>query len=413
VIRTEAYDSSIGSPQQLRPFVVFFPPRETIMKRFILPLLFIGIAVTVLGVVGFVAVKYVSEWTPPISYEEMEELQDKPEQAAAAIPRIVACFERNDETLRAQAAETLSKIGPKSVDPVREKLKSKNAKVRYWAVLTLALIGLDAGGASGDVLACLNDDDPDVRYKAVYALGKLGVKSDAVLDGLVKALGDMDNTVSTTAIDVLGKIGPPSKESVPMLARLADKDSPPAVRTLAIKLLGQIGKAAAPAFKELLKNADTLDKIALIQAIATLGPDATPLLGELQTIMIKNRFWDAQEELIGTFKKCGPDGASGLANVLKALHDPKSPHFAPDDDRSKTLLQGIGAMGAAGKPAVPVLIDVLKDRDTLRLQILETLGDIGPAAKEAISVVEPLTKDADTAAAARVALRRMGVLDKQ
>ena len=378
------------------------------MKRIILPLLSLGIAVTVLGVVGFVAVNYVSEWTPPISYDEMERLQDKPEQAAAAIPRIVACFERNNETLRAQAAETLSKIGPKAVDPVREKLKSKNPKVRYWAVLTLALIGSDAAGASDEVLACLNDDDADVRYKAVYALGKLGVQSDAVLDGLVKALGDKDNTVSTTAIDVLGKIGPPSKESLPMLAKLADKDSPPAVRTMAIKLLGQIGKAAAPTFQELLKDADTLDRIAIIQAIATFGRDATPLLRELQTIMIKNRFWDAQEEMLATFKACGPDGASGLANVLKTLHDSKSPHFAPDDERSKTLLREIGEMGAQAKSAVPLLVELLQERDSLRPQILDALGSIGPAASAAIPAVEALLKDAALAEPARIALRRMG-----
>jgi HEAT repeat protein len=378
------------------------------MKRIILPLLFIGIAVTVLGVVGFVAVKYVCEWTTPISYDDMAKLQDNPEQAAAEIPRIVACFEQNNETLRAQAAETLSKIGPKAVDPVREKLKSRNSKVRYWAVLTLALIGPDAAGASDDVLACLKDDDADVRYKAVYALGKLGVKSDAVLDGLVRALGDKDNTVKTTAIDVLGKIGPPSKDSLPMLAKLADKESPAEVRTLAIKLLGQIGKPAAPALKELLKNADPLDTMALIQAIATLGPDATPLLGELQTIMKKNRFWDAQEELLGTFKKCGPEGADGLANVLKTLHDPESPHFAPNDERSKTLLKEIGEMGAQAKSAVPLLIDLLQERDSLRPQILDALGGIGPAASAAIPAVEALLKDAALAEPARIALRRMG-----
>jgi HEAT repeat protein len=378
------------------------------MKRIILPLVFACIAVTVFGVAGFVAVKYAWDWTAPISYEEMEKLQDKPEEAAAEIPRIVACFERNDETLRAQAAETLSKIGPKAVDPVREKLKSWNPKVRFWAVQTLALIGSDAADASDDVLACLNDDDADVRYKAVYALGKLGVKSDAVLDGLVKALGDKNNNVKTTAIDVLGKIGPPSQDSLPMLAKLADKESPAEVRTLAIKLLGQIGKPAVPTFKELLKNADTLDTIALIQAIAALGPDARPLLSELQAIMIKKRFWDAEEEMVGTFKKCGPDGAAGLASVLKALHDPESRDFAPNDERSKTLLKEIGEMGAQAKSAVPLLIELLQERDSLRPQILDALGGIGPAASAAIPAVEALLKDAALAEPARTALRRMG-----
>jgi HEAT repeat protein len=384
------------------------------MKRIILPLLFVAIAVSVVGVGGFVAVKFVWEWaTTPISYDDMVKLQDNPEKAAAEIPRIVACFDRKDEELRAQAAETLGKIGPKAVDPVRKKLKSGNPEVRFWALLTLALIGPDAAAASDDVLACLDDDDAAVRRKAVYALGKLGVKSDAVLGGLVKALGDKDTDVTTTAIEVLEKIGPPPAESLPMLAKLADKDSAPAVRTLAIKLLGQMGGPAVPTFKELLKNADTLDRIALIQAIATLGKEAAPLLSELQEIMIKNRFWDAQEDLVGTFKKCGAKGAKGLANVLKTLHDPKSPSFAPDDERSRILLKAIGEMGAEAKSTVRLLTELLQERDSLRPQILDALGGIGPAASAAIPAVQALVNDAALAEAARTALRRMGVIDKK
>jgi HEAT repeat protein len=381
------------------------------MKRN-LPLVIVGVSivVVVLCVASFRVIYYLTRPQPPtpFSYSELEGLQEKPEKAAAEIPRIIACFEVDDEDLRLQAAETLKMVGPKAVDPLREKLKDKNAKVRFCAAQTLALIGPDAAPASDDLLACLKDDDSQVRYKAVYALGKVGVKSDAVIDALVKALGDTDQAVSETAIETLENIGPPSKESVPRLAGLAGKDSPPAVRALALRLLGQMGEPAVPAFKELLKNADTLDSIALVQAIATLGPLAKPLLSELQTIMIKNRFWDAERELLDTFKKCGPDGASGLASVLKTLHDPKSPHFAPDDDRSKSLLSGIGDMGAPAKVAVPLLLELLQERELLRPQILDALGGIGPAAGEAIPAVEALLQDKVLAGPARIALRRMG-----
>jgi HEAT repeat protein len=384
------------------------------MKR-IIPLVIagVGVAVISLGFVGVAVIYYMTLQTPvtppPFSYTDLEDLQARPDKAAAEIPRIIACFEVEDEDLRFQATETLKAVGVKAVDPLRAKLKDKNAKVRFYAVQTLAMIGPDAAGASDDILACLNDKQGDVRYKAVYALGKLGVKSDAVIDGLVKALGDKDTSVSETAIETLETIGPPSKESLPKLAELAGKDSTPAVRTVAVKLIGQIGKPAVPTIRELLKKADTLDTLALIQAIATLGPDAAPLLPDLQTIMIKSRFWDEPEALVGTFKKCGADGASGLASVLKTLHDPKSEFFAPNDDRSNTLLKAIGDMGSTGKPAVPVLIAILQNTDALRSPILETLGDIGPSAKEAIPVVEALAKNAkDNNDPAVIALRRMG-----
>ena len=388
------------------------------MKRIILPLLFVGIVIVALGGVGYVAVKYVIDWTAswanninPISYEEMDKLQDKGEEGIPEIPRLVACFDKNDEDLRVKAAETLGKIGGKAVDPVRARLKDKNAKVRYWAIQTLAMIGPPATDASDEVLDRLQDSDADVRFKAVYALGKFGVKSDAVFEGMLKALSDKDDAVVETALETLKEMGTPPKGTLPVLAMLA-KDKNPQVSGEAMRLLGQLGEPAVPTFTELLKTTDTLDRAMLLQSIASLGPQAKPLLPELQTIMIKNANWDAEEELIATFKKCGPDGAEGLAMVIKAVHDPQSPHFANAALRSTPLLKGMGAMGSEAKVAVPTLIELLKDRDNLRPQILETLGDIGPAAKDAIPAVEALAKDPAVGEQARVALKRMGIIAK-
>src|ERR1019366_3159953 len=148
--------------------------REFIMKRMVIPLLFVGILVIALGAVAYVVVQTLK---PPISYDELTRLQDEGEKAAPEIPRVVACLDVNDEALRAQAAETLSKIGPKSVDAVRAKLASGNPKTRYWAVLTLALLGPQAAAATNDLLPLLKDGDAAVRYKTVYALGKLDVRS--------------------------------------------------------------------------------------------------------------------------------------------------------------------------------------------------------------------------------------------
>jgi hypothetical protein len=55
----------------------------------------------------------------------------------------------------------------------------------------------------------------------------------------------------------------------------------------------------------------------------------------------------------------------------------------------------------------------LNEHVALRPQVLETLGDIGPAAKEAIPAVQALTSDPGVEPAARAALKRMGVIEKQ
>src|SRR5437016_1391369 len=118
------------------------------MKRLI-PLVIAGVGVTVisLGFVGVAVIYYMTLQTPvtppPFTYTDLEDLQTRPDKAAAQIPRIIACFEVEDEDLRFQATETLKALGVKAVDPLRTKLKDKNAKVRFYAVQTLAMIGPD------------------------------------------------------------------------------------------------------------------------------------------------------------------------------------------------------------------------------------------------------------------------------
>lgn len=386
------------------------------MNRTVL-VVFLALAVVILGVAGIGVVVYFA-WPPkveppknepPFTYKELEDLNENPDKASKEIPRIIDCFENGDEEVRLMAAETLQKVGAKAVEPLRAKLTHKNANVRFCCLQSLAFLGPQAAAASVDVVKCLKDEDSNVRYKAVFTLGRLGVTSDAAMDGLLNALSDREENVQQTAAEVLENFGTPGKESLPAIGRLANNGTP-TQRSVALKLMGRMGEPAAQNFKELLRKANTLDQIELIQAIAQLGKGAKPLLPDLGAIMVKNRFWDAQEELIATFKKCDKDGADGLASVLKTLHDPKMPEtFAPNDDRSLILLKAIGDIGPDAKGTVPLLIELLKERESLQPATLDALGGIGPAASDAIPFVESLVKNPkDKNDPAVIALRRMG-----
>jgi HEAT repeat protein len=379
------------------------------MKRFLL-FSFLFLLLAGISVGGYFAVKYTrNRILVPISVDEMTKLQEKGDQAAPAIPRLIECFDRDNEELRLTAAMTLGTIGAKAVEPVRERLKDGNAKVRFCAVESLAFIGPDAAPASDDLLACLKDDDEQVRRKAAYALGRVGVTSDKTILGLLGALSDSSPEVVAAAQESLKQMGAPPKEAVPTLAKLA-KDENQQVRTLALKLLGQVGEPAVPVFKEMLKNPDALDTVALVKAIAPLGPLAKPLLPELQEIMTKSKWWDAESEMLAVFKKNGEDGAKALTNILGSLHDPKSPHFDLADDRSRVVVKAIGEMGSTGRVAVPKLIEMLKERPSLRPVILEAFGDIGPAARDAQTPVEALLKEPAYREQARIALNRIGIV---
>ncbi len=383
------------------------------MKRFVVVLLIVALVLTFAGVGGFVAVLLVRKhFFFPISIDEMLRLQEKGEDAAPETPRLLACFDRDNEALRLNAAMTLGTIGPKAVDPVRERLSDPNPRVRFAAVEALGFIGQPAAGAAHDLVARLQDEDPNVRRKTVYVLARLETKSPAVAEGIINALADKNADVAEQALEAVKNMGAPPKEALPALTKLAGHDKQQ-MRVEAIKLLGKMGEPAMPALRKILVDAPADESGMLFLTIVPLGAKAQPLLPELQAIMSKNKWWDGEDELFMILKSCGADGAATIANVIKTVHDPMSPHFDVGDDRARTLLKVIGEIGPQAKGTTPLVIEVLTDRPSLRIATLDALGDIGPSAKNAVPAVEALANDVNVGLQARVALKRMSVVAKQ
>lgn len=399
-----------------KPSSASAPPST--LKRFILPLLLLAVMAATVGGIGFVIVMYaisMASQTRPFSYDEMDDLQKQDKIEEKEIPRLLACFEKNDEDLRIKAPETLAMIGKPAVEPLREKLKSKNAKVRFCAAQTFAFMEpavfldpKDGVAVPSELVACLDDSDISVRIKAVYAIGRIGLKDDAAFAGLIKALGDPNPDVSSTALERFKNLVAPPKGAVPALTKLAIEGNNES-KLEALNVLTKMGEPAGPAFAELVKKSQGIDKINVINAAAALGVHAKPMLPDLQAYMITSPWWDNETAMLGIFKKCGPDGAKGLASVLKTLQDPKAAvNNANALGNSGLILKTLGEMGPEAKDATPELIGLLKDRDGLRPHVLETLGQIGPAAKEAIPAVQALATDPAVGGTAQATLKRLG-----
>ncbi len=368
------------------------------MKRIVIPLAFVGAIVVLLGVSVFwfvysmqrtivlPSVKPAEAKPAPLTYDDMEKLEGKGEQAVGQIPRLLACFETDDEDVRIKASETFKEIGVKAVGPVAGMLTHKDAKVRFYALHTLALIGPDAVTAVEGVRACLQDADSEVRYKAAYALGRLGWCSEPVIDSLSKLIVDGDDNVANHALEALEKLGPPaakmlypmlaiktdprrervlallvklgtpSRDAVPTLAELAKEPSSQSIRGNALRLLGRLGTDALPALKDALKKADPNDDLDLMPAIAALGPNAKELLPELSSYLANRVFWDAEQEAMTPFKASGADGAKALAGLLKTM---QAKLGNPLDHREMAVLRTLGAMGSDAKVAVPTLARII------------------------------------------------------
>jgi len=84
----------------------------------------------------------------------------------------------------------------------------------------------------------------------------------------------------------------------------------------------------------------------------------------------------------------GPKAAPAVPVLVEALKDPQL--------RQNTV-SALSKIGSSAAPAVPTLVELLRGPETRSLQtgILEALMNMGPAAAPAIPTVEPLLNDPD------------------
>ncbi len=307
-------------------------------------------------------------------------LQDLP--TADGVKQALALLKDQDKTVRAQALETLKKIGAKSqetVDALVVGLKDGDVNVRKGTIAALtapseqggigplpnvvqAVLAImkkegDARGPGGNVLSSPRFLDPSVRAISVPAL--------------IAYLGDKDNGVRGGAADALGKIGDESAVQ-PLVTLLNAPDTTPDLKRIAT---GAIALIAAPSCEPSLTEAITnvsADNDARAQAALGLGKIATP---------------------------------SAIATLVRALND----------DDLKLRSAAVTALGRAGQSdnqqarqtALASLTTALQDPNaSVRLGAVQTLQTLhAPEADAALAQVLQTNRDApDIRAAAATAL---------
>jgi HEAT repeat protein len=187
---------------------------------------------------------------------------------------------------------------------------------------------------------------------------------------LVADLKSNDTDVRRAAAKGIAEMGPDAKSATPALLDALKKDKDLFVRRFAAQALGEVEaepKTAVPALAAVLKETDKKELVeAAVTSLGKMGPTAVPPLIDA----VKNK--------------------SGAPAKEKG----KKPAATPDPTalvRTKAI-EALGNIGAKAKPAVPVLIEALRDPN-VRAEAAEALGNIGPEAKEAV----PALKDAVSA----------------
>ena len=149
------------------------------------------------------------------------------------------------------SAEGFVKVGPRSVQALREALKGNRSQTRQTAAQSLGRILQDvrpavrnlARPAIPDLAAALHDPDRDVRMCVVIAVKQAGPDAGEAVGPLIELLRHEDDPqMVAVAVEALGRIGPQARPAVPVLASFAN-DPRHSARILSALAMWRIGPA--------------------------------------------------------------------------------------------------------------------------------------------------------------------------
>jgi len=164
-------------------------------------------------------------------------------------------------------------------------LEGRDPVERERAARALAYVEDASERGTRALIVALHDEDPQVRRSAILTLGERGSRSSTAAPELLTILREPD--LRYAAASALRRIHP---DPVAVLAplRAAVKDPDPAVRRIAIGVLGALGSAAAPAVPELIEALGDPDPHvvgAAIDALGAMGPAAAAANDALRSLM--------------------------------------------------------------------------------------------------------------------------------
>lgn len=258
----------------------------------------------------------------------LKRISEKADGADKGAPQLIDALDDENEYIQKLAGDILLKLGSKVSPLLQARLNDKRVRLRRCAVRFIAVIDANNPAIVRLMLEKLSDEDESIQQIAVSALGQKGVEAkDTTLPVLIKVCTDSKRSgkVREEAIRALQKFGPQADRAVPLLIELlpgadpslskaaasalgkiapknptvvnalieAIKDAhlPPTTRASVAWALGQSGSAAeeaVPAFRKILRAAESADSelfLQVVDALAAIGPKAKQAYPELMEVL--------------------------------------------------------------------------------------------------------------------------------
>jgi tetratricopeptide (TPR) repeat protein len=200
------------------------------------------------------------------------------EDAASAIPALLEALDDESTIVRFAAGKALFQIGPQSIPPVVEGLKSPQPRVRLHCAYLLSRFGDEAKDAVPALVNALYDSNNSVRAAAADALGAMGKAAMSALPDLLKARNDKDSWVRNSAAEAKMKIDPDDFEAGLLALRANQPDE--AIASFRRWLRGHPDDAVAlrNIAQAYLENSEIHSALKHFDAVSQLRPrDAGPV----------------------------------------------------------------------------------------------------------------------------------------
>lgn len=247
-----------------------------------------------------------------------------------------------------------------------EQLKDVDRRVSHDAYKALVEIGEPA---VPELIKALDNESFSVRQYAVFALGKIGEPAEVILPALLRMLNDNSQDVRWASVQRLGKFG---QSNPTVIAALADalEDEAGQVRHIAGNSLIDVGKPAVPSLRKALEHEDREVRMLATYALTQLDE---PVSVSLLTETLEYGGVTVRERIAPAIGKMGESARDAVPVLLKVVAD------GPDQSRRPA----VDALIKIGKPAVPALIEALRDPQ-ISDSAAYALGHIGEPAKNAV-----------------------------
>lgn len=300
-------------------------------------------------------------------------------------------------------AESIESCGSTVNESLQKYLLNSSPHLREATLQLIEEIAADCRGINSlalsgqlveEVCRALRDNKEFVRIAAAACLGRIGPRNQLVSNALCdSARTDPDAAVRRASVTALGEIASGQTQyamqnTVETLSFVLKNDEFDGARAAAAEALGKTHNSSSKAVSALI--AGLKDPVKSVQeksisSLRTIGPTAGRALPDLLESMTDLSNNDINL-YCGVLERFGENAKPALPIIMSAIRSNGDEY----GETTYSFARFAQALGPAGSPAVPLLIEMLTRRNSgiyrgdHQKAIFDALTAIGPGAKESL-----------------------------